>query len=78
MPLVGWLEISFSARARNSAAPSSAFPPLHATSFPIALASAKLLVDALRRRGRNIDREQLVATLETFYRVPTGLTPPVS
>ncbi len=53
-------------------------PPAYATSCRIALASAKLLVDALRRRGRNIDREQLVATLETFYRVPTGLTPPVS
>lgn len=43
-----------------------------------ALASAKLLVEALKRRGRDLSREGLVETLEGFYEVNTGLTPPVS
>ena len=53
-------------------------PPAHATSCRMALASAKLLVEALRRPGRNIDREIVTGALETFYKVPTGLTPPIS
>lgn len=52
--------------------------PTHATACRIALASAKLLVEALRRNGRNLDRDALVDTLNTFYRAPTGLTPDVS
>jgi cytochrome c553 len=50
----------------------------HATACRIALASAKLLVEALRRDGRDVDRDAVVTTLETFYETPTSLTPPVS
>lgn len=50
----------------------------HATACRLALASAKLLVEALRRTGRDVDRESLVDTLEGFYRVTTDLTPPIT
>lgn len=50
----------------------------HATSCRIALASAHLLVDALRHVGRDLDRETIVDTLDTNYRTATTLTPPIS
>jgi ABC-type branched-subunit amino acid transport system substrate-binding protein len=53
-------------------------PPAAVTSARIALASAKLLVEALRVPGRDLDRDILLTTLETFYRTPTGLTPPIT
>jgi ABC-type branched-subunit amino acid transport system substrate-binding protein len=43
-----------------------------------ALASAKLLVEALRRAGRDVTREALIETIESLYRFRTGLTPPLS
>ena len=43
-----------------------------------ALATAKVLVEALRRTGRDVTRESLVATIESLYRFRTGLTPPLS
>lgn len=52
--------------------------PEHATSCRLALASAKLLVEALRRAGRDVDRETVVNTLQTFYGMPTALTPPIT
>jgi ABC-type branched-subunit amino acid transport system substrate-binding protein len=55
-----------------------AVPPAHATACRLALASVKLLVEALRRSGRDLDRQALVSTLETFYRTPTDLTPPIT
>ncbi len=50
----------------------------HATACRLALASAKLLVEALRRAGRDVDRESLVDTLDGFYQVATDLTPPIT
>jgi len=50
----------------------------HVTACRIALASAKLLVEALRRNGRDVSRESLVNTLDAFYAVPTGVAPPVT
>lgn len=44
----------------------------------IALASAKLLIEALQRIGRDLNRERLIASLETFYQFKTGLTPAIS
>lgn len=44
----------------------------------IALAAAKLLTRALERAGRELDRELLVETLESFRREPNGITPPVT
>ena len=43
-----------------------------------ALASAKLLAEALRRAGRDVTRESLVDTIESLYRFRTGLTPPLT
>lgn len=43
-----------------------------------ARSAAKIFVEALKRAGRDLTREKLIATLETFYQYPTGLTPPVT
>ena len=43
-----------------------------------ALASAKVLFEALRRAGRDVTRESLVTTIESLYRFRTGLAPPLS
>ncbi len=53
-------------------------PPKHATACRLALASAKLTIDAIRRGGRDVNREALVSTLETFYAAATSLTPPIT
>jgi ABC-type branched-subunit amino acid transport system substrate-binding protein len=53
-------------------------PSAHATSCRLALAAARLTVDAMRRSGRDLDRDTLVTTFETFYDAPTHLTPPVT
>jgi len=50
----------------------------HATTRAAALAAAQLLTRALERAGRDVDRESLVATLNTFRDEATGLTPPVT
>ncbi|HEX7155092.1 MAG TPA: c-type cytochrome [Thermoanaerobaculia bacterium] len=42
------------------------------------LAAMKLVVEALRRAGRDVSREKLVDTLEGFYEVETGLVPRVT
>jgi ABC-type branched-subunit amino acid transport system substrate-binding protein len=52
--------------------------PAHATACRLALASARLMVEALRLSGRDLERDALVTTLENFYRAPTALTPPVT
>ncbi|HEX6085994.1 MAG TPA: SCO family protein [Thermoanaerobaculia bacterium] len=43
-----------------------------------AYSAAKIFVEALKRAGRDLTREKLIAALETFYQFPTGLTPPVT
>jgi ABC-type branched-subunit amino acid transport system substrate-binding protein len=40
-----------------------------------ALSSAELLVEALRRAGRDVSREQIVDLVESFQDVSTGLSP---
>lgn len=42
------------------------------------LAAAKLLVEGLKRAGRELHREALVDTLESLRAFPTGLTPPLT
>ncbi len=42
-----------------------------------ALAAIKLLVAALEKVGRELDRDRLIATLETFERYDTGVAPPL-
>ncbi|HEY6141729.1 MAG TPA: ABC transporter substrate-binding protein, partial [Thermoanaerobaculia bacterium] len=43
-----------------------------------ALASAKILIEALRRAGHDVTREAVIETIESLYRFRTGLTPPLS
>jgi ABC-type branched-subunit amino acid transport system substrate-binding protein len=40
--------------------------------------AARLLVEALKRTGKDLTREKFVATLESFYEYRTGLTPPIT
>ncbi len=42
-----------------------------------ALAAIKLLVAALEKVGRELNRDRLIATLETFERYDTGVAPPL-
>ncbi len=42
------------------------------------LDSAKILVEGLKRAGRDLSREKLVTAIEGFYDFDTGLTPAVS
>jgi ABC-type branched-subunit amino acid transport system substrate-binding protein/mono/diheme cytochrome c family protein len=43
-----------------------------------ALAAAKIIVEALRRAGREVTRDGLVDTMETLQDFHTGLIPPIS
>lgn len=43
-----------------------------------AFAAAKVLVEGLRRAGRDLNREKLIAALEGLYNFETGVTPPIS
>jgi ABC-type branched-subunit amino acid transport system substrate-binding protein len=49
--------------------------PLLSTS---ALATAKVLAEALRQTGRQLSRQKLINTLSAMYNFETGLTPPVT
>jgi ABC-type branched-subunit amino acid transport system substrate-binding protein len=42
------------------------------------LASAKVLIEGLRRSGQQLGREKFVAALAAMYGFQTGLTPPIS
>ncbi|HET8772989.1 MAG TPA: ABC transporter substrate-binding protein [Thermoanaerobaculia bacterium] len=54
-------------------------PCAHPATQVAAHSAAKVFVEALKRAGRDLTREKLIATLETtFYQFPTGLTPPVT
>jgi ABC-type branched-subunit amino acid transport system substrate-binding protein len=53
-------------------------PQKHLAAQVTALSSAKLLVEALKRVGKDLSREKLIQTLEGFYEFPTGLTPPLT
>jgi ABC-type branched-subunit amino acid transport system substrate-binding protein len=55
-----------------------ALPPDHVQAQVAALAAAKLFVEGLRRAGRDLSREKLVAGLEALYAFDTGLTPPLT
>jgi ABC-type branched-subunit amino acid transport system substrate-binding protein len=40
--------------------------------------SVQLLVEALRRAGRDLGREKVIDTLEGFYNMESGLTPKIT
>jgi ABC-type branched-subunit amino acid transport system substrate-binding protein len=50
----------------------------HQSARASAAAATTVLAEALRRTGRQLTRERLVASLERLYQVETGLGPPVS
>ncbi len=62
----------------QSLAERHALPREHIQAQIAALAAAKLLVEGLRRAGRDLSRERLVAELEGLYTFETGLTPPLT
>jgi ABC-type branched-subunit amino acid transport system substrate-binding protein len=53
-------------------------PQKHLAAQATALSSAKVLVEALKRVGKDLSREKLIQTLEGFYEFSTGLTPPLT
>jgi ABC-type branched-subunit amino acid transport system substrate-binding protein len=53
-------------------------PQKHLAAQVSAYASAKILIEALKRVGKDLSRERLVQALEGFYNYPTGLTPPIT
>ena len=52
--------------------------PKHQAAQMSAYAGAKLLIEGLKRVGRDLSRERLIQVLEGFYEYQTGLTPPIT
>ncbi|HVF23630.1 MAG TPA: ABC transporter substrate-binding protein [Pyrinomonadaceae bacterium] len=52
--------------------------PKHQAAQLSAYAAAKLLIEGLKRVGRDLSRERLIQVLEGFYEYQTGLTPPIT
>jgi hypothetical protein len=53
-------------------------PQGHVAAQISAYVSAQLLVEGLKRAGRDLSREKLIAALEGLYEYDTGLTPPLT
>nr|MDQ3821287.1 ABC transporter substrate-binding protein [Acidobacteriota bacterium] len=53
-------------------------PPHHLVAQISAYAAAKILVEGLKRAGKDASREKLIAALENLNRFETGLLPPVT
>jgi ABC-type branched-subunit amino acid transport system substrate-binding protein len=53
-------------------------PQKHLGAQLSALAAAKLLIESLKRAGKDLSRERLIQVLEGFYEYKTGLTPPIT
>lgn len=52
--------------------------PRHVAAQMSAFCAAKILVEALKRAGKDVSREKLIQSLEGLYDYPTGLTPAVT
>jgi ABC-type branched-subunit amino acid transport system substrate-binding protein len=50
-------------------------PSHHLATQMLAYSAAKILVEALKRAGRDLSRDKLIKSLEGIYEYPTGLTP---
>jgi hypothetical protein len=57
---------------------TSALTPAQRGAQRAALATAAIMIEALKRTGRELSREKLIATLETMYEFQTGFAPPVT
>ena len=53
-------------------------PQKHFAVQVMAHSGAKILVEALKRAGKDLSREKLIQTLEGFYQYPTGLAPAIT
>ncbi|MBC8031802.1 MAG: ABC transporter substrate-binding protein [Pyrinomonadaceae bacterium] len=53
-------------------------PSGHPATQILAYSAAKLLVEALKRAGKDLSREKLIEALDGFYEYQTGLTPPIT
>jgi ABC-type branched-subunit amino acid transport system substrate-binding protein len=53
-------------------------PQKHVSAQISAYVSAQLLVEGLKRAGRDLSREKLIGALEALYEYDTGLTPPLT
>jgi ABC-type branched-subunit amino acid transport system substrate-binding protein len=53
-------------------------PAHHLAAQLSAYSAAKILVEGLRRSGKDLSREKLIQALEGFYEFSTGLTPVIS
>jgi ABC-type branched-subunit amino acid transport system substrate-binding protein len=53
-------------------------PQKHLAAQVSAYSSAKILIEALKRVGKDLSRERLIQALEGFYNYQTGLTPPIT
>jgi ABC-type branched-subunit amino acid transport system substrate-binding protein len=78
LPLLPPDQAAAAAAGYRRLAASSSLPAGHVSAQTAALAAVEVLVEGLRRTGREVSREKLVATLETLYRFDAGLGAPVS
>lgn len=53
-------------------------PSQHLVAQLSAYSAAKVLVEGLKRAGKDVSREKLIAALESFNRFETGLTPAIT
>jgi ABC-type branched-subunit amino acid transport system substrate-binding protein len=53
-------------------------PEHHIAAQVSAYSAAGLLVEGLKRAGKDLSREKLIQALEGLYNFPTGTTPPIS
>lgn len=53
-------------------------PTHHLAAQISAYSAAKILVEALKRAGKDLSREKLIQALEGLYAYPTGLTPAIT
>jgi branched-chain amino acid transport system substrate-binding protein len=63
------------AKECNESLPSSVEPTFNTL---LGCAQAQLMVEALKKAGKNLTRESLVKALQSFKNVETGSTPPVT
>jgi ABC-type branched-subunit amino acid transport system substrate-binding protein len=66
------------AAAYRDLAASAKLPQEHLSAQLTALAGAEVLLEALRRAGRDVSRDKLVIQLEALRLFPTGYIPPVT
>jgi ABC-type branched-subunit amino acid transport system substrate-binding protein len=53
-------------------------PQKHLGAQVMAYSAVKILIEALKRVGKDLSRERLIQALEGFYNYQTGLTPPIT